>query len=197
LALIIFEKPNLLLLDEPTNHLDIEMRQALTLALQGFEGAMILISHDRHLLKSSCDELYLVDNGCVQPFDGDLEDYHAWLLTEALKEAAASQPTESKEHSATAKKEQKRLEAELRKKISPLKKQTDKLEKQQEKLETRLQEIESLMADTELYTDKNKPQLNKLLTEQASIKSELETIELEWFEFEEQIELIRSEFSTN
>jgi ATP-binding cassette subfamily F protein 3 len=195
LALIVFEKPNLLLLDEPTNHLDIEMRQALTIALQGFEGAMILISHDRHLLKSSCDELYLVDNGAVQPFDGDLEDYHAWLLAENLKEVTANKSTDDKENSAATKKEQKRLDAELRKKVSPLKKQTDKLEKQQEKLETRLKEIEELMADTELYTDANKTKLNQLLAEQASIKSELETIELEWFELEEQIETIREEFT--
>jgi ATP-binding cassette subfamily F protein 3 len=171
------------------------MRQALTIALQGFEGAMILISHDRHLLKSSCDELYLVDNGTVQPFDGDLEDYHAWLLTETLKEVAANKSTDDKENSAATKKEQKRIDAELRKKVSPLKKQTDKLEKQQEKLETRLKQIEELMADTELYTEQNKTQLNKLLTEQASIKSELETIELEWFELEEQIETIREEFT--
>ena len=80
LALLVYQKPNLLLLDEPTNHLDIEMRQALALALQGFEGAMILIAHDRHLLKSTCDDLYLVDAGQVAPFNGDLDDYHNWLL---------------------------------------------------------------------------------------------------------------------
>ena len=171
------------------------MRQALTLALQSFEGAMILISHDRHLLKSSCDELYLVDNGSVSAFDGDLDDYHAWLMTETLKEVAANKNIQDKENSASLKKEQKRLDAELRQKISPLKKQTDKLEKQQEKHQSRLQDIENLMADTELYSETNKTKLNQLLTEQAKIKSELETIELEWFELEEQIEAIRESFT--
>ena len=188
LALIVYEKPNLLLLDEPTNHLDIEMRQALTMALQGFEGAMILISHDRHLLKSSCDDLYLVDSAKVERFDGDLDDYHNWLLssddTKGVSEA------KSKQNSAAAKKEQKRLEAELRKQLAPIRKQADKLEKQQEKAQSRLSEIEELMSDTELYQDSQKDKLTKLLSEQAELKSKLEELELEWFECQEQIEEI-------
>jgi ATP-binding cassette subfamily F protein 3 len=79
LALITWQKPNLLLLDEPTNHLDLEMRHALTMALQGFEGAMVVVSHDRHLLRTTTDDFYLVHGGRVEPFDGDLDDYHKWL----------------------------------------------------------------------------------------------------------------------
>jgi len=190
LALIVYEKPNLLLLDEPTNHLDIEMRQALTMALQGFEGAMILISHDRHLLKSSCDDLYLVDSGKVERFDGDLDDYHNWLLTSEVANETSSE--DNKQNSAAAKKEQKRLEAELRKKLAPIKKQADKLEKQQEKLQSRLSEIEELMADTELYQDTNKGKLTNLLAEQTKLKSELEDLEMEWFECQEQMEEIQN-----
>lgn len=187
LALIVYEKPNLLLLDEPTNHLDIEMRQALTMALQGFEGAMILISHDRHLLKSSCDDLYLVDSAKVERFEGDLDDYHNWLLTSDQEQSQGSE-VEVKQNSAAAKKEQKRLEAELRKQLAPIKKQADKLEKQQEKIQNRLAEIEEAMADTELYQDSQKDKLTSLLTEQAELKSSLEELEIQWFECQEQIE---------
>ena len=195
LALLVYEKPNLLLLDEPTNHLDIEMRQALTMALQGFEGAMILISHDRHLLKASCDDLYLVDDGKVERFDGDLEDYHNWLLTSNNELENTDTQDDNKQHSAAAKKEQKRLDAERRKQVAPLKKQADKLEKQQEKMNTRLTEIETLMSDTQLYQDENKQTLTKLLSEQAELKSTLEELELEWFEFQEQIEAINEQHS--
>jgi ATP-binding cassette subfamily F protein 3 len=187
LALLVYEKPNLLLLDEPTNHLDIEMRQALTMALQGFEGAMILISHDRHLLKATCDDLYLVDSGKVERFDGDLEDYHQWLLTSDIPEQN-TQNDENKQNSAAAKKEQKRLEAELRKKLAPIKKQAEKLEKQQDKANTRLSEIEELMSDTALYQDENKQQLASLLAEQAELKSSIEELEMEWFDCQEQME---------
>lgn len=120
LALLVWQRPNLLLLDEPTNHLDLEMRHALTMALQSFEGAMIIVSHDRHLLRLSCSDYYLVDQGEVKSFAGDLDDYHQWLL-DAAKAAnkdeavATAKPVQDK-------KQQKRLEAELRQKLSPMKK---------------------------------------------------------------------------
>ncbi len=195
LALIVFEKPNLLLLDEPTNHLDIEMRQALAIALQSFEGAMILIAHDRHLLKSTCDDLYLVDSGQVAPFDGDLDDYHNWLLDQDRQNNQGKESNVDKAHSADAKKEQKRKDAELRKALSPVKKIADKLVKQQEKISARLLEIETLMGDMELYTDARKADLTKLLSEQATLKSQLEDIEMEWFEVEEQMENMKAQFS--
>ena len=194
LALIVFQKPNLLLLDEPTNHLDIEMRQALAIALQGFEGAMILIAHDRHLLKSTCDDLYLVDSGQVAPFDGDLDDYHTWLLDQERQANQNKEEINDKANSAMAKKDQKRKEAELRKALSPIKKKADKLVLQQEKMTKRLSEIEEAMGDTELYTESRKSDLNQLLSEQASLKSELDDIEMEWFEYEEQMEVMRSEY---
>lgn len=194
LALIVYQKPNLLLLDEPTNHLDIEMRQALALALQGFEGAMILIAHDRHLLKSTCDDLYLVDAGQVAPFDGDLDDYHNWLLEQDRQANQASNDNSDKEHSAQAKKELKRKEAEIRKKLSPLKKEADKLAKKQEKIGEQLAEIEEKMADSDLYSEARKSELTELLSQQATLKSQLEETELEWFDYEEQIEAMRASF---
>lgn len=194
LALLVYQKPNLLLLDEPTNHLDIEMRQALALALQGFEGAMILIAHDRHLLKSTCDDLYLVDAGQVAPFNGDLDDYHNWLLDQERQANQTDSKDIDKENSAQAKKEQKRKEADLRKALSPLKKEADKLAKKQEKIAEKLSEIEEKMADTDLYSEARKSELTQLLAEQASLKSELEETEMEWFDYEEQMETLRANF---
>lgn len=99
LALIVWQRPNLLLLDEPTNHLDLDMRQALTEALIEFEGALVVVSHDRHLIRSTTDDLYLVHGGKVEPFDGDLEDYQQWL-TEVQKQE--NQPEESAKDNANS-----------------------------------------------------------------------------------------------
>ncbi|MDG2653979.1 ATP-binding cassette domain-containing protein, partial [Vibrio parahaemolyticus] len=118
LALIVWQKPNLLLLDEPTNHLDLDLRQPLTMALQTFEGAMVIVSHDRYLLRATTDDLYLVHDRQVAPFDGDLNDYYKWLTEQQRaerKEAQAAQPAKDSANSAAAKKEQKRRDAEFRK----------------------------------------------------------------------------------
>jgi ATP-binding cassette subfamily F protein 3 len=155
---------------------------------------MILIAHDRHLLKSTCDDLYLVDSGQVAPFDGDLDDYHNWLLDQDRQANQDKDTSNDKLNSAVAKKDQKRKEAELRKALSPIKKKADKLVLQQEKMTKRLSEIEEAMADSDLYTESRKSDLNQLLSEQAKLKSELEDVEMQWFEYEEQMEVMRSEY---
>ncbi|MCV5214815.1 ABC transporter ATP-binding protein, partial [Escherichia coli] len=119
------------LLDEPTNHLDLDMRQALTMALQTFEGAMVIVSHDRYLLRATTDDLDLVHDRQVAPFDGDLNDYSQWLTEQQKaerKEAQASQPVKDTANSAAAKKEQKRREAEFRKLTAPIRKTLTQLE---------------------------------------------------------------------
>jgi len=123
LAILVYQKPNLLLLDEPTNHLDMDMRHALSMALQSFEGAMILISHDRHLLRTVCDELLLVADGKVQAFDGDLDAYATWLIQDEYIEPMAHEA----DH--TGKKEQRKLNHERRKQLKPLRDCVLKLEK--------------------------------------------------------------------
>lgn len=188
LALLVWQRPNLLLLDEPTNHLDLEMRHALTMALQSFEGAMIIVSHDRHLLRLSCSDYYLVDQGEVKSFAGDLDDYHQWLLDAAKaankdEAAATAKPVQDK-------KQQKRLEAELRQKLSPMKKIQTKLEKEQQKASDRLQELEDMLADTSLYEADNKPKLTQVLNERTKLTQGLEESEMEWLEVQEQIEEI-------
>ncbi len=191
LALLVWQRPNLLLLDEPTNHLDLEMRHALTMALQDFEGAMIIVSHDRHLLRLSCSDYYLVDGGEVKSFDGDLDDYHQWLLDaakEANKPAAQDDATPAQD-----KKLQKRLEAELRQKLSPLKKAQAKLEKIQQDCSDKLAELENLLADTSLYEADNKAKLTQILAERTQHTQQLEESEMEWLELQENIEAIEQE----
>lgn len=188
LALLVWQRPNLLLLDEPTNHLDLEMRHALTMALQTFEGAMVIVSHDRHLLRLTCSDYYLVDNGQVQSFDGDLDDYHQWLLEAAKAANTVNSGFNETPAPAQDKKLQKRLEAELRQKLSPLKKQQAKLETEQEKASNRLAELEHLLADTSLYDADNKAKLTKVLAERTALTQTLEESEMQWLELQETID---------
>lgn len=192
LALLVWQRPNLLLLDEPTNHLDLEMRHALTVALQGFEGAMVIVSHDRHLLRLTCNDYYLVDGGEVRMFDGDLDDYHQWLL-DAAKAATASVSQVDEASPAQDKKLQKRLEAELRQKLSPLKKRQAKLEAEQSQATDRLAELENLLADTSLYEAEQKPRLTEILAERTRLSQALEESEMNWLELQEEIDTIEAE----
>ena len=193
LALVVWEKPNLLLLDEPTNHLDLEMREALTLALQGFEGAMVIVSHDRHLLRTTTDDLYLVHGGRVSPFDGDLDDYHKWLLDQE-KEQSQSAKGESA-GSSVSRKDQKRREAEFRQAMRPLKQKLEKLEARMGKLQAELGEIEQSLADPAIYSDSEKPRLTALLAKQGPLKSELEEVEMEWLALSEELEANEQAFA--
>ncbi|WP_380183382.1 ABC transporter ATP-binding protein [Kalamiella sp. sgz302252] len=187
LALIVWQRPNLLLLDEPTNHLDLDMRQALTEALIDFEGALVVVSHDRHLLRSTTDDLYLVHDGKVEAFDGDLEDYQQWL-SDLQKQTAAAEPKPESGNSAQARKDQKRREAELRTQTQPLRKQIEKLEKQMEKLNGQLAEAESKLADSAIYDPSRKADLTAALQQQAEAKSALEECEMAWLDAQEQLE---------
>ena len=188
LALVVWEKPNLLLLDEPTNHLDLEMREALTLALQGFDGAMVIVSHDRHLLRTTTDDLYLVHGGRVEVFDGDLDDYHKWLLDLEKSQSNQEAGAEAGSNSAAARKDQKRREADFRQTIRPLKQQLEKLEKRMEKLQGELAEIEQALADPELYSEGAKAKLTGLLAKQGPVKNQLGEVELEWMTLSENLE---------
>lgn len=198
LALIVYQKPNLLLLDEPTNHLDIEMRHALGYALQMFEGAMVLVSHDRYLLSSVCDDFYLVDAGQVSVFNGDLDDYKKWLFNanSAAKQAASQGDThdtpnemdKNEGHTQVDRKQQKRIAAELRQKTKPYRDLISKQEKLMEKCNARLSQIETLMADNSLYEAENKAKLTELLSEKTSIDSQLEEAEMSWLDAQETLE---------
>ncbi|MBP0049626.1 ATP-binding cassette domain-containing protein [Marinobacterium sp. AK62] len=194
LALIAWQKPNLLLLDEPTNHLDLEVRHALTLALQGFEGALILVSHDRHLLRNTVDQFLLVHDGQIEEFKGDLEDYHRWLAQQRRDDQAREKPVvrddAARSLSAAERKEQKRQQAEQRARLRPLRQAVEKLEKQMEKLQSQQSEIETALADTELYDDSRKDELKQWLQRQAEVSRDLDAVEADWLEQQEALETL-------
>ncbi len=194
LALIVWQKPNLLLLDEPTNHLDLDMRQALTEALIDFEGALVVVSHDRHLLRSTTDEFYLVHNHKVEPFNGDLDDYQKWLAEEqkAENQPEPDQDTAKKDSvqniSSQERKEQKRREAELRSQMQPIKKLLQKEEQVLEHLTKQLKAIEEQLADPTIYETENKSQLTELLLKQSQLKGDQEESEMKWLDLQQQLE---------
>ncbi|MDR6394471.1 ATP-binding cassette domain-containing protein [Herbaspirillum seropedicae] len=206
LALIVWQRPNLLLLDEPTNHLDLETREALTMALAQFEGTLVLVSHDRHLLRATTDQFLIVAEGKLQPFDGDLDDYKDWLFKTKLaarNDAAAaaplptaSQPVESAPAALVDRKEQKRLEAEQRQKMSALKKPIEarikRLDEQIAKLNVRKAEIDARLASPDIYDAANKEELKTLITDQAYCSKELEQLENEWLEQQEALEQLQA-----
>ncbi|QBQ64512.1 ABC transporter ATP-binding protein [Actinobacillus indolicus] len=196
LALIVWQRPNLLLLDEPTNHLDLDMRQALTEALTQYEGSLVIVSHDRHLLRSTVNEFYLVHDGKVEEFNGDLEDYQKWLnelnaQLECAKKADNSTACNN-ENSAVNRKEQKRQEAELRQQAAPLRKKLTQLEKELEKLTASLTTLEEMLASPEIYDAENKAKLTDTLAKQVATKKQLEEVEMEWLEVQGQLEVLMS-----
>lgn len=189
LAIVVWKKPNLLLLDEPTNHLDLEMRHALTMALQDFDGALVLVSHDRHLLKNTADDYLLVVNGKVTEFEGDLDAYHQWLTAHQKQLSVSSK---DKDKPAEDRKTQKRLEAAQRAKLSPVKKQLDKAEKALEKIQNKLAEVESGLAEADIYLDENKKQLQELLGQQVELKQQESEAEENWMELQEALDELQS-----
>lgn len=191
LALLAYRRPNLLLLDEPTNHLDLEMRQALAVALQDYEGAVVFVSHDRHLLRVVADELMLVDAGRMTPFDGDLDDYARWLSLTNEAAAADAAPTEAAASPAAAgesaeeRKQRKRLEAEQRAALAPLRKQLAAHERELERLSA---ERDAL--DMQLAQGGSTPQTPALLKERGRIVAAIERIEEAWMAGSEQLEAL-------
>jgi ATP-binding cassette subfamily F protein 3 len=180
LALLIWQRPNLLLLDEPTNHLDLEMRLALNQALQGFEGSVILVSHDRHLLRSVCDDLWLVDRGAVQRFDQDLDAYPAWLAQR--KAGAQNSPTQRAGNSQKARRQ-------LKAHFSRLK----KIEREISSLNEKRELLEQKLSDNSIYDESNRETLNSTLTAQSDNQKRLELAEEDWLQLSETIEAIEQQ----
>jgi len=185
LALIVWQKPNLLLLDEPTNHLDLEMRQALTMALQDYEGALVVISHDRHLLRNTVDEFYLIADNRADEFDGDLNDYQNWLRQFSRQEDK-NKKIDNKINS--DKKIARQKSADDRNKIAPLNKQIKNIETKIEKLQKQLSEIEEILSDTTIYDSANRDNLKVVMADQAAAKKLLSAEEEAWLEALEALE---------
>jgi ATP-binding cassette subfamily F protein 3 len=188
LALIVWQRPNLLLLDEPTNHLDLEMRHALTLGLQDYDGALVLVSHDRSLLRATADELWLVEGGRVEAFDGDLEDYARRLRTGTPAPEALAQPA------GMSRKEQKRAEAEERNRRfarrKPVEAGIKAAEKDMQKLGLERERLEKLLAAPDMYAESRKEDLRRCLREQADVTAKLQKAEEQWLKLSAELETL-------
>ncbi|HHJ12920.1 MAG TPA: ATP-binding cassette domain-containing protein, partial [Gammaproteobacteria bacterium] len=188
LALLVWQRPNLLLLDEPTNHLDLEMRLALTTALQDYTGALVVVSHDRHLLRSVTDRFLLVHDGRATPFDGDLEDYRQYLLDHER----AQQPETETAAPALSRRDQRRLEAERRQRTAPLRKTIAQLETRLAELEREREALEAQLAEPDLYEAANKTRLMTLLEKQAELRRAIEDTEGQWLASNEELERLQA-----
>lgn len=191
LSMIIYKRPNLLLLDEPTNHLDLEMREALAEALQEFSGAMVIVSHDRHLLNATCDQLLLVSQQTVSEFPLSLDEYPKWLsehnasLTNNTNTAIKNTNNQD-----ISNKERKKLEAAQRQKTAPLRKKIKQLEDNMQKISDKQSVINQQLSDSDIYAEKNKQKLQQLLLEKAALDKAHENAELDWFDANEELEKI-------
>ncbi|TXR54749.1 ABC-F family ATP-binding cassette domain-containing protein [Reinekea thalattae] len=190
LAMIAWQKPNLLLLDEPTNHLDLDMRESLNLALQQYEGAVILVSHDRYLLNTTADEFWWVRDGGVEPYHGDLADYFQLLLKAPTQTSSTSR--EQSDDSAVDKKAQRQARAAQRERLKPLQKQLKATEQKVEKLQQQRERIEIALADPTIYEADNKALLQQSLLEQGEVKTALEQSEAQWMELLEELEALQA-----
>ena len=193
LAMLIYQKPNLLLLDEPTNHLDLEMREALAEALQDFSGAMVIVSHDRHLLNATCDQLLLVSQKKVSEFPLGLDDYPKWLrehnatLISNIK-TSSTKDKEADSSSNISNKERKRLEAIQRQKTLPLRKKIKQLEDVMQKTTKQISRIELQLSDSNIYSEQNKQNLQQLLLDKSELDKTHEAAELDWLDINEELE---------
>ncbi|MDO9103861.1 MAG: ATP-binding cassette domain-containing protein [Methylovulum sp.] len=187
LALLVYQNPNLLLLDEPTNHLDLEMRHALSVALQDYQGAIVVVSHDRHLLRSVTDQLLLVAGGKALPFDGDLDDYRVWLSEQKKGE----EKTLIESEPSVSRKDQRKLDAERRLRHKPLYDALKKAELAVEKYHQEQRQLERQLADPAIYAESEKTQLKKLMERKAQVDKALDEAEAAWMEAEERLEEVK------
>ncbi len=195
LSLIVWQKPNLLLLDEPSNHLDVETREALAAALADFGGSMLLVSHDRHLLRTTVDSFWIVADGAVREFDGDLEDYRDWLAARnAGERAEAARENAEGNEPVVDRKAQRRAEAEQRQRLSALRKPLEsklaKVEAEMDKLRAKLHALDAVIADPELYSDARRAERQKVMAEHGEHGKRMGELEEQWLEIQGSLEEI-------
>jgi ATP-binding cassette subfamily F protein 3 len=183
LAIVVWQRPNLLVLDEPTNHLDLEMRHALEVALQAYEGALILVSHDRHLLRNTADELLLVHDGRVETYEQDLEGYERWILSSYRQANSAAAPATD-----NSRREKRQQAAAAREQLRPLKKRIDKTEAEMTSVETEQAALQTSLSDTGLYSDERKQELAELLQREGELRARAMLLEEQWLEQQQELE---------
>ncbi len=188
LALIAWKRPNVLVLDEPTNHLDMETREALTVALSSYEGALILVSHDRHLLRATVNQLWLVHDGRVGPFDGDLDDYTALVL------ASRRERADTDERSVSTRREQRQQEAAERQRLAsarkPLQNKLQKTEAELAKVSDELRELDARLADPAFYHAGGEDEVAKVLKRRGELAPQVESLEARWLKLQEELEAL-------
>ncbi len=182
LAMLAYQRPNLLLLDEPTNHLDIQMRDALSIALQDYTGALVIVSHDRHLLRTLTDRFLLINQGELRDFDGDLDDYRESLKYNAGIQSGPAQTVND------SRRNQRRVEAERRTRLRPLRVALEQAETNLDKFHKRLHELESALSDTTLYTAENHDKLKTLLREKSDLDRTILESEEIWMRVLQELE---------
>jgi ATP-binding cassette subfamily F protein 3 len=185
LAMVVWQRPNLLVLDEPTNHLDLDMRHALEVALQAYEGALILVSHDRHLLRNTVDELLLVHDGRVETYADDLEGYERWILS-SYRQVERGEPVIAD----SSRKEKRQSAAALREKLRPLQKNIEKTERAMSAVEAEQAELQTRLSDTTLYSEGRKQDLADLLRREGELKARATELEEAWLEQQQALEEI-------
>ncbi|OZI21403.1 ABC transporter [Bordetella genomosp. 9] len=194
LSLIVWQKPNLLLLDEPSNHLDVETREALAAALAEFAGSMLLVSHDRHLLRTTVDDFWIVADGTVREFDGDLEDYRDWLAARGAQEKADASRTTTDAAAPADRKQQRRQEAEARQRVAaarkPLESRLGKVDAEMAAIRKRLDTLDALIADADLYSDARRGERQKVMSEHGELAKRMDELEEQWLELQEAIEAV-------
>ena len=188
LAKLVWLKPNLLLLDEPTNHLDIDMCHALEMALQEYSGAMIIVSHDRHLLSNTVDEFYSIHNGVFSEFKGSIYDYQTWLKQTGQLEKLGKRKEVGVSLNKLDKKEQRQLAAAKREELAPLYDKVKKFENEMDRIQKELTQIENELSDEALYKEEKNIKLTETLRRQGKMKAYLETIEVDWFSAQQELE---------
>jgi ATP-binding cassette subfamily F protein 3 len=197
LAHVVWQAPNVLILDEPTNHLDLDMRHALEVALQDYVGAIVLVSHDRHLLRNSVEQLLLVNGGSVEDYAGDVETYEKWVLSSnpgqdpnpPTQQLAVEEPGDRKAR--------RQASADRRAQLQPLKKSLRALEQKIEKGQQSLQTLQAKLADGDLYAQNAGTELADLLKQEGQLKRELEALESEWLAQQEALEALEAGASTH
>jgi ATP-binding cassette subfamily F protein 3 len=193
LALIVWQRPNLLLLDEPTNHLDIEMREALAQALTDFEGGLVVVAHDRHLLSAATDQWMLVADGKVEPFEGDLDDYKEWARQ---YHSGGRRQAAGEGEARVNRREERRMQAQSRQKDAELRKPFEKriaaIEREMEPLSREAADAEAWLSGAEAYEEGNRERLQETLKRRAELAQRIAKLEEDWLWAQAELEKVRS-----
>ncbi len=190
LAVIVWQRPNLLVLDEPTNHLDLDMRNAMEMALQAYEGAMILVSHDRHMLRNTCDELLLVHDGRVEAYDDDLRAYERWILSRYDADSAPERSDKAANNGSSSRKEKRQQAAAARAQLQPISRRIKDIERAMARTERELGELREALADPALYDSDNTQRVADLTQREGETQQQLASLESEWLEQQEALEAL-------